>query len=54
LVNQILILAHGGWEVCDGAHRRFVMKKSHPMTELFELDALDTDPRTYRDALRSD
>jgi hypothetical protein len=25
--NQISIVAHGGWEVCDGAHRWFVMKK---------------------------
>ncbi len=30
------------------------MKKGHTRTELIELDALDTDPRTYRDALRSD
>src|SRR5260370_19605661 len=26
--NQVPIVAHGGWEVCDAAHRAFVMKKS--------------------------
>ena len=25
--NEISIVAHGGWDVCDGAHRSFVMKK---------------------------
>jgi len=25
--NPIVIIAHGGWEVCDAAHSGFVMKK---------------------------
>jgi hypothetical protein len=25
--DPIVIIARGGWEVCDGAHGRFVMKK---------------------------
>jgi len=25
--DPIIIIAHGGLEVCDGAHRSFVMKK---------------------------
>jgi len=26
LANQFLIIAHGGLDVCDGAHRLIVMK----------------------------
>jgi hypothetical protein len=37
LAYQLFIVAHVGLDVCDGAHTFFVMKKGHPMAELFEL-----------------